>query len=389
MEQRIVIAGGGFVGLRLARLLSRRLKKTAKIILVDKNDRFIFSPWLIDALGGKKDAPDISEAYQSVALRDGFEFIHAEATEVNRNAKVLEIRKLDGTKERVGYDVLVVCLGAKITFYGIPGAETNAFSLKTMTHVEKLHAKAKELVNQARTATPEERKKLLHFMVVGGGPSGIEALFAFKQYVECHLCCDAAALANDVRFTLIEGAPNPLNGFRPTIRNGTRKELERQGVTVKTDMRCTSIEPGVIWVGRESLEGGLVLWCGGVQPNDLFFSPEIARDQKNNLKADDVLHLDQDIYGGGDGVLTLDVTGKPAARTAQIAMQEADLLARNIARQVKGLEPKPARPRLLGSLIILGDTGYIDTPWFAIKTFFSIPLRDLFYRFRFWQMTGR
>ncbi len=384
-----MIAGGGFVGLRVARLLAKRLSGSSCVILIDRQEQFVFSPWLIDGLAGEMEPSEYSDAYEAAAKRGCFTFVRAEVKSVDRNAKVVDVTKMDGAHEAIGYDLLVVCPGAKPAYYGIQGAELATQPLKTLEHIEQLHTKLRALVHQARTATTEERKKLLHFLVVGGGPSGIEALFAMKQYLERHICCDAPALIKELRFTLIEGMPSLLNGFRPSISDGARRELERQGVTVKTEMLAKSMDHGLITTEGETLSGGLILWCAGVQPNDLAFKPEVSRDPKNTLKADEALGLGQDIFGGGDAVLCLGTNGKPAPRTAQIAMQEAEALSANIIRHLKGQPLKPCHPAIKGSLITLGDTGYIDTPWLAIKTKLTLPLRGLFYRFRFWQMTGR
>ncbi|MCK9360609.1 FAD-dependent oxidoreductase [Patescibacteria group bacterium] len=387
--KRIVIAGGGFVGLRVARLLAKRLAGSAHVILIDRQERFVFSPWLVDGLAGEMESDQYSEPYETAAKRGGFAFIRAEVKAIDRHAKVADVTKPDGSHEAVGYDVLVVCPGARPAYYGIEGAEQATRPFKTMAHVTELHEQLRELIHQARTATGEERKKLLHLMVIGGGPTGIETVFAMKTYLECHACSEAPALAKELRFTLIEGSPNLLNGFRPSISAGALRELERQGIEVKTSMRAKSISQGRITTESETLSGGLILWCGGVQPNDVSFTPDVSRDPKNTLKADQALGLGQDIFGGGDAVICLGANGKPAARTAQIAMLEAEALAANVVRYLKGQPLKPCYPALKGSLITLGDTGFIDTPWFAIKTKLTIPFRRWFYRFRFFQMTGR
>lgn len=389
MEQRIVIAGGGFVGLRLARLLGKKLHGQAHITLIDKNERFVFSPWLIDAVAGELEEEQYSESYEAAAKRNRFSFVRGEITRVDQNKKTLEVAAAHGKTQAVGYDLLVTCPGAKPAYYGIQGAEASTQPLKSLEHIDQLHKKLASLIRQARTATPEERKKLLHFIVVGGGPSGIEALFAMKSYLESRACTDAPGLIKELRFTLVEGKPNLLNGFRTVISNGARHELERQGVSVRADTHATSMSEGAIFIKEEKIEGGLILWCGGVQANDLSFTPDVARDDRRNLTVNPLLELGKDVFGAGDAVLCLGADGRPAPRTAQIAMLEAQALADNIVRKLKGEALKECRPIVKGNLITLGDTGYIETPWFAVKTKLTIPLRRLFYRYRFWEMTGR
>lgn len=387
--KRIVIAGGGFVGLRVARLVARRLRREAKVILVDRNERFVFSPWLIDALAGDMDAQDYSEPYATAATRGGFEFVRGEIQGVNRRAKILDVRRADGSAASVGYDLLLVCPGAKPAYYGIQGAERATFPLKTFGHVEKIHHALKELATKARTATPEERKRLLHIIVVGGGPTGIEALFSMKTYLERHILCDMPALTKDLSFTIIEGGSKLLSNFPACACSGAQQELERQGVHVKTNMLATAIENGTLHASGETFTGGLILWCAGVQPNDVSFQPDVTRDEKHCPKVGPDLRMEESIYGAGDAIVCSDTDGKPAPRTAQTAMMQADHLAHSLVRVAREKNPKPYVHRPKGSIIVLGDTGYIELPWFTIKTRLTIPLRRAFYRFRFWQMTGR
>lgn len=389
MEKRIVIVGGGFVGLRVARLVAKRLRNMAKVVLIDRQERFVFSPWLIDGLAGDMELVEYSEAYEAVATRDRFSFIHAEGKSIDCKTKTVTVVKADGTSEPVGYDLLVVCPGARSAYYGIPGAEQTTQPMKTLKDVVQIHQQLRSLILQARTATVEERKRLLHFMVVGGGPTGIEAMFAMKQYLTDQVCSDAPALLKELRFTLVESTSALLNGFPASMSAGTKHELEREGITVRTDMHATSMDHGRIITKDETLSGGFILWCAGVQPNDLSFVPDVSRDPKQNMQADGDLGLCQDVFGAGDAVQCIGANGKPAPRTAQIAMQEATVLAENIVRHLHGEKPKPCQPELLISIITLGDTGYINTPWFAVKTKLALPLRRFFYRIRFHQMTGR
>lgn len=389
MKKRVVIAGGGFAGLRTARLLARRLKNKLDIVLVDQNERFVFSPWLIDGLAGTRPLEDLSEPYDAVARREGFSFVRGEFLDAKHDVKILEIRQADGQIMSIAFDVLVMCPGAHIAYYGIPGADKHTFPLKILDDLPRLHAGLQKLANQARVADETARADLLHIVIVGGGPSGIEALFAIQQYVKDELLGDAPQLKKHLRFTLLNAAPDILSGFRASLVAGSRRAIARQGVEVLNGDPAVLIEPGkVITKSGIVLKTGFVLWCAGVQPNEIPVTPDIPRDAKRCPQPDATLRLDADLFAAGDAIIC-EEEGKPAPRTAQVAMHQAIYIAKNVELLLNGQMPKPYRHKFRGSLITLGDTGYLDTPMFSVRTPLAIVLRSLFYHYRFWQMTGR
>ncbi len=376
MKKRVLIVGGGFAGLRTARLLANHLEDEIDITLVDRHARFVFSPLLIDGLAGVLKENQYSEHYNAIAKRDGFVFVQAEALDVDRTVKHLHVRMENGDSKALSYDILVLTPGAHIAYYGIEGAEKNTYPLKTLEDISRIHKALKEL---------DARKKLA-LTIVGGGPSGIEALFAVKRYVEKELGVEPKRVA----YTLLNAGPDILAGFRPSLVKGSRKAIERQGISILNGDPAISV--GVERIKTKSgkeITSDFVLWCAGVQPNDLSVSPDVTRDARRCFETDNALRLAEDVFGGGDAAICYIEVGKPAPRTAQIAMMQAAHLAKNVERLLIGEKPKPFRSDLKGSIITLGDTGYIETPWFAIKTPIAVPLRHLFYRFRFKQMTGR
>jgi NADH dehydrogenase len=388
--QKIVIVGGGFVGLRVARLLRHKLKDMAKITLIDRNDRFVFSPWLIDGLAGTMDADQYSEPYAHAAAMDGFTFIQGEAMVTDRNAKMVEVKMPDGTMSNMEYDWLVMGPGANVAYYGIPGADTNAYALKKLEDVPRLHEALKNLVTEARTATPEQANMLMHFVVVGGGPTGIESLFSLKRYLAHELLADNPRLADLLHFTLVDSGKNILNGFKDSIVAGARKALERQKLEIVTGDPAVSVEPhALVMKSGRRVEAGLILWAAGVQPNDMPSKPDMPKNEKNQMQSDVCLRVDHCIFAGGDSVVFMDEQGKPASRTAQTAMEEASMLAANVLRSIQGQEPLPYHHKNKGTILTFGDTGYLDTPLFGVMFPSVVPLRHYFYKYRFWQITGR
>ncbi|MEI7512849.1 MAG: FAD-dependent oxidoreductase [Candidatus Uhrbacteria bacterium] len=388
--QQIVIVGGGFVGLRATRRLQRLLRGKVHITLVDRRERFVFSPWLIDGLAGSKNETDYSATYAALAAKEGWIFEQSEAISIDRYAKLVDLKTINGASKALPYDWLIVSPGSHIAFYGVPGAETNAYTLKSLNDVKDIHDRLAELVASARLANESSAANFLRFVIVGGGPSGIESLFALKQYLTRELLYDSPRLAGLCSFTIIDGGINILGGFNDSIVSSARKALERQSVHIENGDAAASIETdGVVLKSGKRLDASFVLWSAGVAPNDLSAKPDLPRDTRRTLQSDPCLQLEHAIYGAGDGVTVLDSDGKPASKTAQTAMLESQSIIQNISRSVFRKDPRPYKHRVHGFILTFGDTGYFDTPIGGHMFPTVVPLREIFYRFRFWQMTGK
>jgi NADH dehydrogenase len=384
--KNIVIVGAGFAGLMTARHLAKHAPKDVCIFLIDQRDRFLFAPRLIDALENpRQDVLEFTVPLAERCKKDGVTFIQARATMINRTMKCVETEN----GQNLPYDALVLCQGAKTNYYGIPGAEEHSCALKTAGDVTAIGQILESLIEKAtQSADDTERRRLLSFVVVGGGASGIESLFAIRnRFTErCReLAPGLTALAS---FTLIQAGPQILPGFPLKMVNGARQELQKQGVVLLEGQPVSKIEPGrVTTANGNTINAGLVLWAAGISPNKIAIEPVAFMEANGAIQTDRFLHVEPNVFAAGD-VISYQERNVIIPKNAQTAMLMAERLADNVLRTLDGRELLPFHYTSKGNLLTLGKTGYVEVKGFAFKTRLTSAIRDLFYRFRQWQITA-
>jgi NADH dehydrogenase len=386
-KPKIVIIGAGFTGLLTARKLQDLRKNTLDITVVDTTDHFLFSPRLIDALGSTRDLKQrFTAPLSDCAAKQGFTFVQGLASHIDRTNRTVSV----ATPSEIlplPYDILVLSQGGKIAFYNIPGCAEHTICLKVWDDVERAHDRIQDAFRVAEAAdTEEDRRNALSFVVVGGGPSGIESAFALKQYVT-DLLKQHERLVPYVSFTLLQAAPQILLGFPSRMVAGSRRELIRSGIAVREGATVAAVEPTAVRLtSGERIPSGLTLWAGGIEPNTIPMNPEIDRGA-GGMIADETLRIEDRLFAGGDAIMFRQKQ-VVIPKNAQTAMQMAYCLAKNILRTLDGQPLVPFRFQNHGSILTLGQTGYLNVGPFAIKFPWAIHLRNLFYRYRQRQITG-
>lgn len=379
---RIVIVGAGFSGLLSAKLLARRLHSRADIILMDAKDSFIFSPRLIDILQDRFTHIPYRSDLAGLARRYGYAFVQGCVKKIDRNTRTLSyVSSATRKTETLTYDYLVVSPGATTNFYGIPGAEEYTFDIKNFDSIVRIRERVKSLFEKAsRARTAGEKRKLLSFASVGAGATGVEALFAIKINAERYADAHAPELKQHLSFLLIQAAPQILPGFPDALVDGTIAQIHRSGMSLligEPVMRVNADDVETIH-GR-IVPSGLVLWCGGVMGRGLEFCPDVARDANGFLITDRYLKVDPHTFAAGDGV-SFREKHLAIPKNGQTARLMAFTVARNVIRSLEGRPLAPFRYFSKGTLLLLGNTGFVDLRFMVIKTRLTVWLRDIFYR---------
>jgi len=385
-EKHIVIVGAGFAGLLTARKLVKRVPAGTLVTLIDRNDRFLFAPRLIDALAESSRPPSsYSAPLGALCQRDGIRFIQGTVIAVDRRTRSIKLES--GTPEP--FDILVLCQGAKINHYGIPGAQEHTCALKTTDDIACIVGEIEALLKKATQApTDAMQRALLSFVIIGGGASGIESAFALKERFTELATKLAPTLSKFASFTVIQAAPQILPGFPLRTVEGARRELRANGFTLIEGLPVTQIdEDSVTTADGSKRMSGFVLWAAGVQPNGIAIEPEAFTDTNGGILTDRFLQVEPHVFAAGD-VISYQEKNVVIPKNAQTAMLMAERLAENITRSLQGLPPKAFHYTNKGNLLTLGATGYIDIKGFAFKSRLTPLFRDLFYRYRQWQMIG-
>lgn len=391
MIPRIVIVGAGFVGTQSATLLAKRLGRHAEIVLIDPKESFCFTPRLIDALAD----PHIPKHYLErplarLAKRDGFLFVRGNVVSVDRKKKTVVCKKHETQKNsRLHYEILVLCPGARTSFFDIPGANVHALPLKCAEDVIRIHTRADALLMAAADASDDRaRRALLSFAVVGAGPSGVESLFALKQYIERWCRHRQKNLLPFVNFSLIHASPHILPGFSLAVVDETLRALQLASVNVYMGDAVKRVGEIMIdtSLGRR-IPSMCTLWTAGIEPNTPPITPTVRQDHRGGVMVDPYLRAADGIFAAGD-VVTYRERNVVIPKNAQTALLMSQTIAENIMRFLTRRPLVPFRYHSKGNIIYLGWTGVVDLRFAAIKTRFAIMLRDIFYRHRMRQIAG-
>ncbi|MDX1956022.1 MAG: NAD(P)/FAD-dependent oxidoreductase [Chitinophagaceae bacterium] len=337
---KVVIAGGGFGGLRLARKLNN--KTGFEVLLVDRFNYHQFQPLFYQVATAGLDASNIS-----FPLRKAF---HNSKNVKFRLADILEIKPavkvLVTDKEEISYDVLVLATGADTNFFGNSGLGEKAFPMKsTVEALQIRHRLIQNFEDALRATDPEELQLLMNIVVVGGGPTGVElsgALAEMKRYV---LPKDYPELDfTKMNIYLLEGSGKTLGTMSEASSRQSKKYLEKLGVTLLTGTLVKDYDGKNVFLQEgATIPSGLVIWAAGIKGNVPagLAEKELARGNRIRVNRQCEVVGHEGIYAVGDLAYMetpLYPNGHP--QVAQGAIQMADLIAENLLRALKGRSDK-------------------------------------------------
>ncbi len=360
---RVVIIGAGFGGIQAYLKLRKQAgRKNLKITIINKTNYFLFTPLLHEVATGGLGEHNVVESIKEIIGKDSASFVMAEATEVDMEKHIVKTSGKDAGLERsreVPFDTLVLSTGATTNYYGIPGAEKHGLVLKTLADALKIKQRLLDMLEQAaHTSDAAERKRLLSVVVVGGGPTGVETVTEIAELFSdaVYRLYNKEIQPKDVSLTLISADADLLLPFHPRLRQKAKRILEREGISVKLNMTAKEVTAeGIICSSGNTLPAQMVVWAAGVKPQ-LPALPAEAIGERGRVKVDDFLRLPgyEGVFVLGDIAFAFGSDGKPVPMLAQVAVQQGNIVAKNIVRT---LDKKPLRPyvyKLRGTLVSLG-----------------------------------
>jgi NADH dehydrogenase len=333
---RVVIVGAGFGGLEAARGLRRA---PVWVTVIDRSNHHLFQPLLYQVATAGLSPAEISAPIRAV-LRDqaNAEVLMAEVTGVD----VVGRRVLLGDAA-VPYDFLVLATGARHSYFGHDAWELYAPGLKSIadaTHIRRKVLLAFEAAE--RTDDPDERDALLTFVIVGGGPTGVEMAGAIAELAHTALARDFRHIdPAAARIVLVEAMPRLLGAFPDDLAARAQTHLERLGVEVLTHTAVTAVDAGGIAAGGARIPARTVIWAAGVQasPAGAWLGAATDRQGRVIVQPDLTLPGHPEIFVIGD-TAHLEEHGAPLPGVAQVAIQEGRFVARTIRARVRH-QPEP------------------------------------------------
>ena len=358
-ETHVVILGGGFGGLAAARALGRRsLRERIRVTVIDRKNHHVFQPLLYQVATAALSAPDIASPIRKLLRRNtNTTVLMAEVTRIDPKARLV-VLKGEGEKEQeLAFDHLILATGMQNSYFGNDAWEAHAPGLKTLDEALEIRSRILRAFEGAeRTRDDAERKKLLTFVVVGGGATGVELAGALAEIA-------GKTLARDFRnfdpkktsVVLLEGGPRLLPAFDPKLSEKALQSLRGLGVDVRLDTRVTKVDAGGVQVGEELIAAHTVLWAAGLKASGLTSQLGAQLDRAGRVKVNPDLTLpDNDRISVLGDLIALEQDGKPLPGVAQTAIQSGELAAANIVATLDGKPRKAFRYWDKGSMATIG-----------------------------------
>ena len=348
---RVVIVGAGFGGLTAARELRH---VAADVIVIDRRNHHLFQPLLYQVATAALSPADIAQPIRGILDHQANALVVlAAVTGVDIAGRAV----LCGER-RIPYDQLVLATGARDSYFGHPEWREVAPPLKTIGDATAIRRRILLAFERAEDSDDEaERRRLLTFVIVGGGPTGVELAGALAELAHAALARDFRRIdPRTARIVLVEGGRQLLPGFAPKLSNATARALERLRVEVRLGVHVTGCDRGGAQVGDERVECRTVLWAAGVaaSPAAEWLGAGHDRAGRVSIEPDLTVPGHPEIFVIGD-TARLEQNGEPLPGIAPVAKQQGAHAARTIAARLAGKpEPGPFHYRDLGKLATIG-----------------------------------
>jgi len=350
-QPHVVIIGGGFGGLSAAKALR---KAPVRVTIIDQHNHHLFQPLLYQVATATLSPGDIASPIRWI-LR------HA------RNTRVLlgEVRAIDLAARRVSlvdeavveYDYLIVATGTSHTYFGHDEWARHAPGLKTLEDALAIRRRILIAFERAeREADPARQLRLLTFVLVGGGPTGVELAGTLAEIARQTRAEFRNIDTSSTRIVVVEAGPTILPTFAPKLRDAARRSLQRLRVEVRENTRVTGVDADGVQLDSEHLDAGTVLWTAGVAASPVTATLGVARDRAGRVLVQRDLSVPghPDAFVIGDASALTDAAGHPLPGVAQVAMQGGVHAARTILQRLEG---KPSQEFVYndrGSMAIIG-----------------------------------
>jgi NADH dehydrogenase len=390
----VVIVGGGFGGLDAARALAR---SAVRVTVIDRHNYHLFQPLLYQVATAALSPGDIASPIRWILRRQrNVRVLLADVQRVEPDVRAVVIDDSapgrDPAATTIRYDYLILAAGAAHAYFGHPEWAPRAPGLKTLDDALEIRREVLLAFEAAERETDDAaRLRLLTFVIVGAGPTGVELAGALAEIARQALREDFRSIRPEsARIVLVEGGPHVLASFPPALRDKARASLERLGVEVRTGAVVTGMDASGVLLGTERIAAQTVLWAAGVAASPLARSLGAPLDRVGRVLVEPTLSVPghPEIFVVGD-LASVTQDGRPLPGVAQVAMQGGAHAAANVLRAIRGEPPRPFRYRDYGTMAVIGrgravaDLGPVNVSgvfawlfWLFLHIFWLIGFRN-------------
>jgi NADH dehydrogenase len=392
---RVVIVGGGFGGLRAAKTLA--CKSEVCVTLIDRHNYHLFQPLLYQVATAGLSPADIAVPIRSViGSARNIEIVLGTVTSIDTSLK-----KLIYDSTEMHYDFLIVASGAMHSYFSHPEWEPLAPGLKTLEQATEIRRRVLLAYERAEIESdPIHRKALLTFVIVGGGPTGVELAGAIAEISRQTLAKDFKKIdPSQARVILIEANQRILSAFAEDLSKIATRDLEQMGVQIWTNSRVSGLTPNSVLLGNESIASETVIWAAGVKPSELGRFLGCDFDSLGRVKVNETLSLNNhpEVFVIGDLAHFVLPNQQSLPGLAPVALQQGEWAALNILESVhgkpyrsfkyvdKGMMATIGRKKAIMQFRGLRVSGFVAwLAWLLIHIFYLIDFKNKIFVFLNW-----
>ena len=350
-KPRVVIVGAGFGGLEAAKKLAGQ---DVRVTVIDRTNYHLFQPLLYQVATAALSPADIAAPVRAILSKcKNMEVILAEVQSVDVEAKRIKTIDLE-----IPYDFLILATGARHSYFGHNEWEKLAPGLKSLEDAIELRRRLLMAFEYAEKITDEAaRRAAMTFVIIGGGPTGVEMAGAIAEIARYTLAKDFCNIdPSQARVILIEGEPRLLASFPEDLSASAMKQLVDLGVEVRTSVRATNLTEAGLQVGDEFIPCRVKIWAAGNNASFVGKTLGVPIDRVGRVVVNDDLTIPghPEVQVIGDMANFSHQTGQPLPGVSPIAMQQGRHAARNILRMIKNREPRRFRYWNKGSMATIG-----------------------------------
>ncbi|MEK7609694.1 MAG: NAD(P)/FAD-dependent oxidoreductase [Patescibacteria group bacterium] len=388
LKPHIVILGAGFGGVYTAKKLLKYVKKgRIDVTIVNRTNYFLFTPLLHEVATGSLSPISVAEPLREIFSGTGIRIVQGTVESINSEKKTV---KLKGYSHEcsLSYDYLVIATGAETNYYDIPGAEKFSYPLKDLLDATRIRSRIIDSFEQAvLTKDPTERARLLTFVVIGGGATGVEVVSELTEFInemvkryysatkDCEIGDQMSCRPEEFSVNLVHAGPEVLQTFSPTLRKSAEKRLRDRGVVINLNTIVTEVtSQGLKFSNSTSISTNTIIWNAGVKSVIPHFESGTPALVSGRLIVDKYFHLgnDQKIFAFGDVAGYVDQESlkdnptniKIFPMLAQVATKQADIISKNLIASIRDKPLGDFKYHSKGSLVSVGKR-------FAIGEIFS------------------
>jgi NADH:ubiquinone reductase (H+-translocating) len=362
----VIVIGGGFGGLYATRALRHA---SVEVTVLDRRNHHVFQPLLYQVAMAVLSPGDIASPIRWILRHQrNVEVFLGEADRIDVARRVVHLA--DGAE--FSYDYLIVAAGTTHAYFGHDEWQRFAPGLKTIEDALEIRRRVLLAFERAeRESDPARREALLTFVLVGGGPTGVELAGAMAEIARHSLAKDFRHIdPTSSTIILLEGGPTVLSTFPEPLRNAARRDLERLGVDVRTNTIVTGIGPGFVEAGETRITADTILWSAGVAASPLgrTLGAPVDRTGRVLINPDLTIPGHPEVFVIGDLASLAGPHGRPLPGVAQVAMQMGAHASRNIVRAIAGQPLRPFVYRDYADMATIGRASAVaDFHWMQLK----------------------